>query len=124
MNEPYRGPYRRAARVTDKGDTSYRIQVRPHLEAGWEWRVDGHECGYECGAGGCDGRGWRPTKRWAIRAGQRYMRGKDRRARRSAVGWSNGGCPANADGKCRPDYQNGECFDCHLPAGYNGGAPS
>ncbi|HSS11795.1 MAG TPA: RyR domain-containing protein [Acidimicrobiales bacterium] len=27
------------------------------------------------------------------------------------------GCPANADGKCRPDYHNGVCLDCGSPAG-------
>lgn len=72
---------------TEQRSVASRIEVRPSTWHGWVWRVDQHECSYECGAGGCDGQGWRATKRGAARAARRYLRRKDRSARREAVGW-------------------------------------
>ena len=55
------------------------VLVRPAVRWGWEWNV-GHSCSYVCGAGGCDGAGWRPTRRWAVKAGRAYRKRLERHA--------------------------------------------
>jgi len=62
------------------------VLVRRHPDLGWQWNV-GHTCGYVCGAGGCDGAGWRLTKRAAIRSGRRYQRYLRRYQERTSKDW-------------------------------------
>lgn len=68
------------------GHTLPEVRVRPASGLGWRWNV-GHECDYICGAGGCSGAGWRPTRMWAVRAGLAYRRGLARYYRRSEREW-------------------------------------
>ena len=78
-----------------------RVEVRPSLSFGWLWRIDGHEHTYGCadalGTVACDDGGWRPTRGWAVAAGARAVRRKDRLTQRARRGWESptNGSPAD-----------------------------
>jgi hypothetical protein len=65
--------------------------ISPSPTFGWLWNA-GHECSYACGAGGCDGAGWRFTRRGAKNAACRYIRRRERRQRRMEAPWEEIEC--------------------------------
>lgn len=73
-------------RVVTATSDSPRIEVRLSPTWGWQFRIDGHRCGYDC-VSDCTYRGWRPFRAWAITTAMRRMRAKDRRDERRSQGW-------------------------------------